>query len=186
MTPTISRKPSRKLEIEVYSDFDKRKLCNMLPNLQELYLKEDYSERIQDQDYISTGFDFMYPTTKLEIIEYFGHCELVCQLAMSNLCRHVNSLRLELSSCFESTVTKMAPRNQKKKLTSLSNSKHTFSLCIKLISYCTSSLSLYYYYIHIHIHIHSLISISIVYIMVTRKIINNKGTNTVVSSTSDL
>jgi hypothetical protein len=77
----------------------------MLPNLQELYLKEGYSERIQDQDYISTGFDFMYPTTKLEIIEYFGHSELVCQLAMSNLCRHVNSLCLELSSCFKSTVT---------------------------------------------------------------------------------
>jgi hypothetical protein len=102
----------------------------MFPNLQELYLKEDYSERIQDQDYINTGSDFMYPTTKLKIIEYFGHCKLARQLAILNLCRYVNFLRLNFSDLSELTFTNIL--SQLKNMPVL-ETRHIPTITIKLM-----------------------------------------------------
>jgi hypothetical protein len=75
----------------------------MFPNLRELYVSAKM-ERIGDQNYRSTKFDFIYPTTKLVRIEDSDHCELIRQLAMSNLVRHVNYLSLDLS-CLSATTT---------------------------------------------------------------------------------
>jgi hypothetical protein len=94
-----------KLIVQLDPAFDKRKLCNMFPNLREVYLINDSIDGIQDQSYLNTKFGFIYPTTNLEIIEDFGHCELIRGLAISNSCTHVNFLHLNFSYCPESTVT---------------------------------------------------------------------------------
>jgi hypothetical protein len=83
---------SLRLEIDSEHGFDKRKLYNMFPNLQELYLKNGGGTATEE--YMNKPFHFNCSVTKLETIGDFGECELTCQLAFSNLCNGLKSLVL--------------------------------------------------------------------------------------------
>lgn len=49
-----------RLIIDVDSDFDKRKICNMFPNLRQLDLQQGNMERIRPQNYLNTKFFFLF------------------------------------------------------------------------------------------------------------------------------
>jgi hypothetical protein len=94
--------PYRRTQVEYLSlqdcfrpDFDKRELCNTFPNLQEIKLiKLDCHDN--ETNYTSNEFHFTYPVSKLRYIADFGECELTRQLAMSNLCNRLKTLKLSL------------------------------------------------------------------------------------------
>jgi hypothetical protein len=62
------------LDIGPEHGFDKRKLCNMFPNLRVLDLRGD--SRTSTGEYMNTPFHFDCSVTKLETIGDFGECGL--------------------------------------------------------------------------------------------------------------
>jgi hypothetical protein len=90
-------------------NFDKRKLCNTFPNLREFELTETHcSSAITN--YMNKKFHLLHATSKLERITEFGECELTCQLAISNACRHLYTLDLDFRGVGVSTSSIAVPQ----------------------------------------------------------------------------
>jgi hypothetical protein len=82
---------------------DKRKLCNIFPNLREIIFKGSSSQRFQN--HMSRPFQFVNSTSKLEKIVDYGECELTRQLAMSNLCNKLKTLELDVRYLVDSVIS---------------------------------------------------------------------------------
>jgi hypothetical protein len=107
----IESHPHRAAQVEslylfLFEDFslDKRVLCNMFPNLKRAILSMEMSGASYVLD---SPFQFTHSSSKLEEIVEGGECELTRQLAMSNMCSNLKSLKLydlELPSLSSSDI----------------------------------------------------------------------------------
>jgi hypothetical protein len=77
--------------------FDKRIICNLLPNLREIHFKQ-FEFSATGSNHLSSPFQFTYPSLlKLEKLSDCAKCELARELAISNMCSNLNSLYLSSS-----------------------------------------------------------------------------------------
>jgi hypothetical protein len=106
----IERLPHRGAQTEyltfhltVKPHFDKRKLCNIFPNLREIIFKAYNSHSFQN--HLSRPFQFVNSTSKFEKIVDYGECELTRQLVLSNLCNKLKTLELDVRYSADSVIS---------------------------------------------------------------------------------